>query len=166
MNIENKSNEILKTAGIASGAKAISGGIKGAGKFLGRSAGGAVLGAGLGATKGVGANEKDPYATQETKELNVLGGAAGGMLAGAAIAGPGIGMAKKIGKGALGIFKKSDMEVPNEEERGCVEDEDKDEVLESPNKDERKRMVNSISKEDEKKEHYKKQIEKSACGKE
>lgn len=165
MTIENRSNEILKTAGIASGARAISNGIKGTGKFIGRSAGGAMLGAGLGANKGVGANEKDPYASQETKELNVLGGAAGGALAGMALAGPGVGMAKKIGKSTLGLFKKSDMEVPNEDERLDSEDDAKDEVLNSPNKEEKKRMINTISKRDERKEHYKKEIEKLSASK-
>lgn len=154
-NIEHISNEILKTAGIASG-------VKGVGKFMGRTATGAILGAGIGASKGVSANEKNPFDTQEAKETNVVGGMIGGALTGAVAGGVGVGIAKKVGKGAIGMFKKSDMEVPNEHEKGEKTDEAKDEVLDSPNEEERKRMVNSISKDDERKQYYKELIEKSA----
>ena len=144
--------EIEKSAGFP-------GALKGAGKFMSRTATGAILGAGLGATKGVNANANDPNASQGTKELNVAGGLVGGALLGAVAGGPGIGMAKKIGKKLTpGFLKKSEMEVPTEEEKGTEEDEARKEVEESPNRIERNRMRHTI-------DSYKKEIEKSSLSK-
>lgn len=155
--IEKISDEILKTAGII--------------RTVNRTLGSSVLGAGLGAVKGVGANEQNPGATADEKLNNVLGGAAGGALIGGAIGGPGIGCVKSIGKKitnktnklgtqALGFFKKSDMEVPHEDDDKITTEES--EVRDSPNNTEKRRMINSITKEDEHKQFYKNQIEKSA----
>lgn len=148
--------EIEKVAGIGST-------ISGVGKFMGRTATGAVLGAGLGAMKGVSANANDPNAEQGTKESNVMGGLVGGALLGGLAGGVGVGAAKKIGKGVAnkltpGFLKKSEMEVPTDEEKGLDNDEAREDVEESPNKEERDRMRSSINK-------HKKEIEKCSISK-
>lgn len=141
----------------------IPGAIKGAGKFMGRTATGALLGAGIGGMKGVNANANDPNASQETKETNIAGGLLGGALLGGLAGGPGVGAAKKLGQKAVskitpGFLKKSEMEVPTEEEKGNEEDEARKEVEESPNKAERSRMRSTIN-------DYKKEIEKCSISK-
>lgn len=154
--IDNLSNEILKTAGIISA--------------TGRTLGAATLGAGLGALKGTSANEANPNATADEKAGNVLGGAIGGALTGGAIGGPGVGAVKFAGKKiankashlgnkTLNLFKKSEMEIPRDVIDKSHDDES---VRESPNESEKRKMINSISEEDERKQHYKSQIEKEA----
>ena len=144
-------NEIVKTAGI-----------KDVAKTVGRTATGALLGAGIGANNAVSENEKNPYADVDERNSNIAGKAIGGALVGGAIAGPGIGAvkfgAKKIKNKLSGITKKSEMQVPTDEETGKETKEDRDEVLESPNEQEKRRMNNSITKEDELKEYYKNKI--------
>lgn len=146
-------DEITKVAGFSP---------KGIAKAVGRTATGAVLGAGIGASKANTQNQENPYASTEDKNNNVISGALSGALIGGAIGGPGIGAAKfgakKIKNGVSGIFKKSEMQVPTDEEAGRETKEDKDEVLNSPNEEEKRRMNNSISKADELKEYYRNQI--------
>ena len=102
------------------------------------------------------------YADVDERNSNIAGKAIGGALVGGAIAGPGIGAvkfgAKKIKNKLSGITKKSEMQVPTDEETGKETKEDRDEVLESPNEQEKRRMNNSITKEDELKEYYKNKI--------
>ena len=140
-------DEIVKTAGI-----------KGVAKAVGRTATGAVLGAGIGANNAVSENEKNPYADIDERNSNIAGKAIGGALVGGAIAGPGIGAvrfgAKKIKNKVTGFTKKSEMQVPTDEEAGKETKEDREEVLNSPNEQEKRRMNNSITKEDELKEYY------------
>ena len=136
---------------------------KSTGKFMGRTGTGALLGAGLGGMKGVNANSQDPNASQETKETNIVGGLVGGALLGGLAGGVGIGAAKKLGQKTVkkitpGFMKKSEMEVPTEEEKGLKEDEARKEVEESPNEEERARIRNSIN-------NYKKEIEKCSISK-
>lgn len=144
-------DEIVKTAGI-----------KGVAKAVGRTATGAVLGAGIGANNAVSENEKNPYADTDERNSNIAGKAIGGALVGGAIAGPGIGAvkfgAKKIKNKVTGFTKKSEMQVPTDEEAGKETKEDREEVLNSPNEQEKRRMNNSITKEDERREYYKNKI--------
>lgn len=135
----------------------------GVGNFMKRTATGALLGAGIGGMKGVDANSKDPNTPQDTKEMNVMGGLVGGALAGGAVGGAGIGMAKKLGGKAVnkltpGFMKRSEMEVPTDEEKGLSDDDARKEVEESPNEAERNRMRNTI-------DSYKKEIEKCSLSK-
>lgn len=137
--------------------------VKGVGKFMSRTATGALLGAGIGGMKGVNANANDPNASQDTKETNIMGGLASGAILGGLAGGVGIGAAKKLGKGVAnkltpGFMKKSEMEVPTEEEKGINNDEAREEVQESPNEKEKSRMRSSI-------DNYKKEIEKCSMSK-
>lgn len=153
MNKELYKNDIEKIAGIGSA-------LKSTGKFMGRTATGLTLGAGIGAMKGLNANAQNPNLDQEGRESNIMGNAVSGALIGGVAGGVGIGLAKKLGKGAVnkltpGFMKKSEMEVPTDEEKGLEDNEDKDEVQESPNKEEVSRMRGSINK-------HKEQIEKKS----
>jgi len=119
-----------------------------------------LLGAGIGSMKGVSANEANPGASPDEKAGNIAGGVMGGLALGGLAAGPGVSAAKKLGSAALGVFKKADMEIPHDEDNKMTDEEK--EVQESPNEDEKRRMVNSVTEEDEKKEYYKNKIEKQA----
>lgn len=148
MDIDTMSENILKTAKFRSAA--------------GRFGAGTLLGAGIGGMKASEANDTLPQDDIDGRDKNFLGKTLSGAAIGGSVAGPGVGLVKKIGKNTVNLFKKSEMEVPNDEERGVTKKEDEDEVLESPNKEERDRMRNSISVDDEKKQYYKSHIEKKA----
>lgn len=156
MDVNSLSDEILKTAGFSNIVKNTS-------KFMKRTGSGAILGAGLGGMKGVSANAANPDSPEDTKELNVAGGIVSGALLGGLAGGVGIGAAKKIGGKAVnkmtpGFMKKSEMEVPTEEEKETKEDKDRRDVEESPNEEEKSRIINSISK-------HKAEIEKCSISK-
>lgn len=158
MDKQNLIEDITKIAGFSP---------KGALKAVGRTVSGTALGAGIGATKAISQNEKDPFADTDAKNSNIITSSLAGGLIGGAIGGPGIGVAKsgakKLSSKVTGIFKKSEMEVPNEEESGKEVNKDKEEVLNSPNEEEKKRMTSSISEKDELKEYYKNKIKEKAA---
>lgn len=106
-------------------------------KSVARTGGGLLAGAGMGISKGVSANEQNPNSSDTTQFNNVAGGALGGAAIGGALAGPGVGLAKK-GLGSVKNLFSGIKKVADEE------------VLESPNEDEKKKENNKVTNEEKK----------------
>lgn len=127
-------------------------------KTLGRTLTGATIGAGIGAIKS-NKDLDDPNKSIDEKALKLGGNSLGGAVVGGVAANT----VGSLGSKAVGMFKKSEIEIPSiddKEEKKEEKDNARDEVLNSPNKEEIERMNNSVV--NSKKEEYKKMIEKEA----
>lgn len=117
---------------------------------------GAVMGGCFGVSKANDVIKTNPYMNQEQKEKTMANKAAKGAAAGVATGVVAGHYLRPMVKGMTGIIKKSEMEVPNDNEKSELP-EAEEEVRESPNNEEKEKMRNSIN---ENREHYKNLIEK------